>query len=132
MTTSTGLAISWDERQKHDALALADLVGAKELTSEQLFAQAAEAVERLDPAIEAVLGLYDDMVADPDRDAPSTAGRLYDVPTLLKDLGLGLAGRTQESGSRLFMSSKRRTRWWRTTFGPGWYRSAGRQARNAA
>ena len=49
-----------------------------------------------------VLGVYEDAVADPDRDGPSKTGRLYGVPMLLKDLGSGLAGRTQESGSRLF------------------------------
>jgi amidase len=67
-----------------------------------LSAQAAEAVARVDPQIEAVLGLYDDVLADPDRDGPSKQGRLYGVPMFLKDLGSGLAGRTQESGSKLF------------------------------
>ena len=49
-----------------------------------------------------MLGLYDDVVADPDKDGPSKEGRLYGVPMLLKDLGSGLAGRTQEAGSKLF------------------------------
>ena len=102
MAISTGLAMSWDEWHKHDALALADRVRAKELTAKELSAQAAEAVGRLDPAIEAVLGIYEDAVADPDKDGPSKTGQLYGVPMLLKDLGSGLAGRTQESGSRLF------------------------------
>ena len=102
MAISTGLAMSWDEWHKHDALALADRVRAKELTAKELSAQAAEAVGRLDPAIEAVLGIYEDAVADPDKDGPSKTGQLYGVPMLLKDLGSGLAGRMQESGSRLF------------------------------
>ena len=102
MAISTGLAMSWDEWHKHDALALADRVRAKELTAKELSAQAAEAVGRLDPAIEAVLGIYEDAVADPDKDGPSKTGQLYGVPMLLKDLGSGLAGRKQESGSRLF------------------------------
>jgi amidase len=102
MAISTGLAMSWDEWHKHDALALADRVRAKELTAKELSAQAAEAVGRLDPAIEAVLGIYEDAVADPDKDGPSKTGQLYGAPMLLKDLGSGLAGRKQESGSRLF------------------------------
>ena len=102
MATSTGLAMSWDEWQKHDALALAGRIRAKEVTAKELSAQAAEAVEHLDPMIEAVLGIYEDAVADPDRDGPSKTGQLYGVPMLLKDLGSGLAGRTQEAGSRLF------------------------------
>ena len=44
MATSTGLAMSWDEWHKHDALALAGRVRARELTAKELSAQAAEAV----------------------------------------------------------------------------------------
>jgi amidase len=102
MTNARGLAMSWEEWRKHDAVALADLVRAKAVNPKELCAQAAAAVARIDPHIEAVLGLYDDVVADPDRDGPTRDGRLYGVPMLLKDLGSGLAGRKQESGSKLF------------------------------
>ena len=102
MTNSNALAMSWEEWHKHDAVALADLVRARAVTAQELTAQAAAAVARIDPQIEAVLGLYDDVVADPDKDGPKREGRLYGVPMLLKDLGSGLAGRKQESGSRLF------------------------------
>jgi amidase len=102
MASTAGLAMSWDEWHHHDALALADRVRSKEVAATELCAQGAAAIERLDPTIEAVLGVFDDAVADPDRDGPSRAGRLYGVPLLLKDLGSGLAGRVQESGSRLF------------------------------
>jgi amidase len=102
MTYPTGLAMSWEEWHKRDAVALADLVRAGDITPNELTAQAAEAVARLDPEIEAVLGLYDDVLAEPDRDGPSKAGRLYGVPLFLKDLGAGLAGRKQEAGSQLF------------------------------
>ena len=102
MTNSHGLAMSWEEWQSHDAVALADLVRAGKVAPKEMCAQAAAAVARIDPRIEAVLGLYDDVVADPDRDGPNRDGRLYGVPMLLKDLGSGLAGRKQESGSKLF------------------------------
>jgi amidase len=102
MASTSGLAMSWDEWHRHDALALADRVRSKAVTPSELCAQAATAIEHLDPTIEAVLGIFDGAVADPDRDGPSKAGRLYGVPLLLKDLGSGLAGRMQESGSRLF------------------------------
>ena len=91
MTNSNGLAMSWEEWHKHDAVALADLVRARKVTPKELSAQAAEAVARIDPQIEAVLGLYEDVVADPDRDGPSKEGRLYGAPMFLKDLGSGLA-----------------------------------------
>jgi len=102
MTTSNGLAMSWHEWHKHDAVALAELVRARQVTPRELCAQAAEAVTRIDSQIEAVLGLYEDAIADPDTNRPSREGLLYGVPILLKDLGSGLAGRRQESGSKLF------------------------------
>jgi amidase len=100
--TSTGLAMSWGEWQKHDAIALADLVRTKQVTTTELSAQAAEAVPRVDPGVDAVLGIYEDVLADPGKDGPNKAGRLYGVPMFLKDIGPGLAGRIQESGSKLF------------------------------
>jgi amidase len=102
MTDSHDLAMSWEEWGKHDAVALADLVRAGTVAPRELCAQAAAGVARIDPQLEAVLGLYDDVVADPDKDGPSREGRLYGVPMFLKDLGSGLAGRKQESGSKLF------------------------------
>jgi len=102
MTTSNGLAMSWHEWHKHDAVALAELVRARQVTPGELCAQAVDAITRIDPQIEAVLGLYDDAIADPDTNRPNREGLLYGVPILLKDLGSGLAGRRQESGSKLF------------------------------
>src|SRR5690242_5808430 len=102
MTISDGLAMSWEEWHEHDAVGLAGLVRAGILAPKEVCAQAAEAVARVDSQIEAVLGLYEDVIADPDKDQPSKEARLYGVPILLKDLGSGLSGRTQESGSKLF------------------------------
>ena len=56
------------------------LVRAGRVTPKELCTQAAEAVARVDPQIEAVLGLYEDVLADPDKDGPSREGRLYGVP----------------------------------------------------
>jgi len=102
MTISSGLAMSWQEWRKHDAMALAELVRTRQVAPKELCAQVAEAVTQIDPRIEAVLGLYDDVVTDPDTNGPNREGLLYGVPILLKDLGSGLAGRKQESGSKLF------------------------------
>ena len=102
MTTSSGLAMSWEEWGKHDAVALADLVKNKQVTAKELVMQAAAAIEMLNPKIEGVLSVYEDLLADVDADSPNQDGRLYGVPMLLKDLGSGLKGRKQESGSKLF------------------------------
>ena len=102
MKASTGPAMSWDEWGKCDAVALADLVRTKQLSAQELVAQASAAVERLNPKIGAVLEIYENVLSDATVDGPNRDGRLHGVPMLLKDLGSGLRGRKQESGSRLF------------------------------
>jgi len=94
-------AMSWEEWATHDAVALAARIRGGELTPGEAAAQAAAAVARLDPQLEAVLGLYEDILIDPDRDLPDRSGKLYGVPMFLKDLGSGLDKRVQESGSKL-------------------------------
>src|SRR5437763_3937981 len=94
-------AMSWEEWATHDAVALVARIRGGELTGREAVAQAAAAVARLDPQLEAVLGLYEDILIDPDRDLPDRSGKLYGVPMFLKDLGSGLDKRVQESGSKL-------------------------------
>src|SRR5437764_112223 len=94
-------AMSWEEWATHDAVALAARIRGGELTPGEAAAQAAAAVARLDPQLEVVLGRYEDILIDPDRDLPDRSGKLYGVPMFLKDLVSGLAKRVQESGSKL-------------------------------
>jgi amidase len=102
MTISSGLAMSWEEWHRHDAVSLADLVRAGKVTPKELCAETVAAIARIDGQIEAALGLYEDVITDPDKNGPSKDGRLYGVPLFLKDLGSALAGRKQEAGSKLF------------------------------
>src|SRR5216683_515211 len=99
---SSKFALSWAEWGKHDAVALAALVKQKAVTAAELAAQAEAAVARLNPKLEAVLEVFTDVVANPDADRPDRDGALYGVPMFLKDLGSGLKGRKQESGSKLY------------------------------
>jgi amidase len=101
MAAETGLAMGWAEWARHDGVALADLVRTRQVSAQQVTAQAAAAVARLNPRLEAVIEVFDDVRANPDTDGPDKAGRLYGVPIFLKDLGSGLIGRTQDSGSAL-------------------------------
>ena len=94
--------IGWDEWARLDGTALATLVRRGELTAREIAAQVAEGVARVDPKLNAVLGLYDDVIANPDTDHPNNAGVLYGVPVFVKDLGQSMAGRMQESGSKLW------------------------------
>ncbi|HKX09872.1 MAG TPA: amidase, partial [Stellaceae bacterium] len=102
MTAWKGPAMSWEEWGKRDAVALAELVKTKQVSVPEVVAQAAAAIERLNPELGAVLGVYESTLKDPNVDGPNKDGRLYGVPMLLKDLGSGLRGRKQESGSRLY------------------------------
>ena len=102
MARSAGLAMSWDEWGKHDAVALAALVRKRAVTPREVVRQAARAVELLNPRLAGVLEVYEDVLDRPGVDGPARDGALYGVPLFLKDLGSGLRGRGQESGSKLF------------------------------
>ncbi len=99
MAADTGLAMTWAEWARLDGVALADLVRSRQVSARQVAAQAAAAVARLNAKLEAVIEIFDDVRDNPDADAPDRTGRLYGVPMFLKDLGSGLKGRMQDSGS---------------------------------
>ncbi|HXA26308.1 MAG TPA: amidase [Acetobacteraceae bacterium] len=99
MAAETGLAMSWEEWACHDGVALAERVRRRQVSTAQVAAQAAAAVARLNPKLEAVIEVFDDVRHNPDADGPDKSGRLYGVPIFLKDLGSGLKGRMQDSGS---------------------------------
>jgi len=100
------LAMSWDEWAAHDAVGLAERVRKGEVTASELAAQVAAGVERINPALSAVVEIFDDVVADPWKDGLDPTGPFAGVPFLMKDLGPTLKGRLQEQGS-LFMRGNR-------------------------
>ena len=102
MTRTAGLAMSWDEWSKHDAVALAGLVRKRAVTAREVVRQAARAVELVNPRLAGVLEVYEDVLDRPGVDGPARDGKLHGVPLFLKDLGSGLRGRRQESGSALY------------------------------
>jgi amidase len=95
--------MGWDEWVRHDATSLADLVRQGQVTPAELAAQVAAAIEKVDPAIGAVVEVFADVVADPLKDGMNAAGPFAGVPYLMKDLGPTLAGRKQEMGALLMM-----------------------------
>jgi amidase len=95
------LAMSWDEWARHDGLALAERVRKGELTPAELAAQAAAGIAMTNPALSAVVEVFDDVVADPLKDGMNPDGVFAGVPYLMKDLGPTLKGRLQEMGSLL-------------------------------
>ncbi len=100
------LAMAWDEWVRHDATALAERVRAREVTPVELAQQAAAGIAAINPALSAVVEVFEDVVADPLQDGMDAAGPFAGVPFLMKDLGPTLAGRLQEMGSRLMRGNR--------------------------
>ncbi|MBM3531728.1 MAG: amidase [Alphaproteobacteria bacterium] len=100
MPKSSGLAMSWEEWSKKDGIAIADLIRKRKISAREVARQVAAGVELVNPKLEGVLEVFDDVVKNPDADKPAKDGRLYGVPIFLKDLGSGLKGRKRESGSK--------------------------------
>jgi amidase len=100
------LAMSWDEWTRQDAVGLANLVRQGQLTPAELAAQAAAGIARTNPALSAVIEVFEDVVADPLKDGMNPDGPLAGVPYLMKDLGPTLKGRLQEMGSRLMRGNR--------------------------
>ena len=102
------LPMSWDEWADHDGVALATRVAKGELTAAELAAQAAAGIAKVDPALSAVVEIFEDAVTDPGTDGTNLDGPFAGLPFLMKDLGPTLKGRLQEMGS-LYMRGNRAT-----------------------
>ena len=95
------LPMSWDEWAEHDGVALAARVSKGELTAAELAAQAAAGIARVDPALSAVVEVFEDAIADPSLDGTNLDGPFAGLPFLMKDLGPTMKGRLQEMGSAI-------------------------------
>ncbi|MDP6875103.1 MAG: amidase [Alphaproteobacteria bacterium] len=88
-----------EEYGNYDGLGLAGLVAKGEVTPAEVTACALEAIERLNPRINAVIEVFEDRKAPAPQDLAD--GRFKGVPFLIKDLVIHEAGRLCEMGSRL-------------------------------
>ncbi len=92
---------SFTEYESYDALGLAGLVKAGEVSATEVLEAAIARVEARNPAINAVvMELYDHATQAIEAGLPD--GPLRGVPFLLKDLGSSLAGARTARGSRFF------------------------------
>ncbi len=82
-----------------DAIGLAELVAAGEVTPAELAVTAREAVEAVNHHVNAVAEIWEPEQEDLERDV--TGSPLAGVPFLLKDIGVSMRGRRSELGSRL-------------------------------
>jgi amidase len=89
-----------EEYSSCDGVALAELVRKREVSPKELVSLFVEAVEKVNPRINAVIEVFQDRVKGLD-DRVIPADPFAGVPFLMKDIGAGEGGRLQESGSRL-------------------------------
>lgn len=82
-----------------DGLALADLVARGEVSAAELAATAREAIDAVNPRLNAVIGRID-AVADQALDRGPKHAVFSGVPFLIKDIGMHYAGIPHEMGSR--------------------------------
>lgn len=90
--------LTWDEYIRYDATGLAQLLSRGDVSPQELAAQAAAATVRVNPQINAVIEVFDDVVANPSKDGMNPTGAFHGVPMMLKDLGSRMKGRLQECG----------------------------------
>ncbi len=83
-----------------DAIGLADLVRRKEISPTELAKTAKRAIETIDPKLNSVVEVYDDMIDDLDENQLGD-GPFRGVPFLIKDMFGHEQGRRIEFGSRL-------------------------------
>lgn len=88
------------EYSRFDGVALAELVRKREVSPKELVDFFVEAVEKVNPRINAVIEVFQDRVEEVD-DQVIPSDPFAGVPFLMKDIGAGEGGRLQESGSRL-------------------------------
>lgn len=88
------------EYAEQDAVGLAALIRAGEITAAEAVDCAGRAAAAVNGHVNAVVETFDDAVKDLDGDAPPS-GPFAGVPTMVKDLFHGVPGRVCENGSRL-------------------------------
>jgi amidase len=89
-----------EEYSRHDGVALAGLVRKREVSPKELANLFMEAVEKVNPQINAIIEVYEDRVEGLD-DCVIPADPFAGVPFLMKDIGASEGGRIKEMGSRL-------------------------------
>ena len=100
------LAMTWQEWVQHDAVGLAECVRRGDVSAAELAAQAAAGVARINPAVHAVVEVFDDVVANPLQDGMDPTGPFAGVPFFMKDLGPTLKGRLQEMGAQMMRGNR--------------------------
>ncbi len=93
-----------EEYASHDALALAELVRRRDVTSVELVELCLAAIERVNPTLNAVTQVFADRARGV-ASGPLPEGPFKGVPFFLKDVAVSLKGTRTGAGSRLLVDS---------------------------
>lgn len=99
--------MTWSEWAALDATAMAALVRRGDVTPAELAQQAQQAVAVLNPQLNAVMEVFDDVIENPYKDGMSHEGDFHGVPMLLKDCLSGMKGRLQENGAKFLEGARK-------------------------
>lgn len=91
--------MSPEDYANYDATALAALIRSGEVTRAEVLQAAVARITEKNPAINAVIDLYDEPVEN-----AAARGPFAGVPFLLKDIGAGIAGKRTSCASRAFFA----------------------------
>ncbi len=93
--------LTFDEYDRLDATALADLIRRGQVTAQEVFDTAVARIATLDPALNAIVHKHFDL-AQAQIDAGLPQGPFTGVPFAIKNTGLDVAGMELSTGSALF------------------------------
>ena len=88
----------WATWGRIDATELATKLQAKDVAISEVMHQFADAISIQNPRLNAVIEVFDDVLADPDSSGANPDGPFYGVPIMIKDMGSRIEGRDQQIG----------------------------------
>ena len=91
---NTGVPMNLSDYTSFDAVGLAELVEKNEVTPAEISSAAMQAFEAVNPDVQAVIECWEG-------EKYNQSGPMSGVPMLVKDLGISVAGRLNELGSRI-------------------------------
>lgn len=100
------LVMNWEEWANLDAIGLSELIRQKQITPQEVAQQVSLATDALNPKINGIIEVFDDVINDPTKDGTNLDGIFAGVPFLMKDLGPTVKGRLQEMGSLLMRGNR--------------------------
>lgn len=96
--------MTFEEYARYDAIGLAGLIAAKEVSESEVLDAALSRLDAVNPTLNAVIDVFQEEAREAIRSG-LPEGPFRGVPLLIKDIGVWMKGRTTAAGSRLLKDS---------------------------